>query len=107
MGDGTFFVIGVIIFGAAFGVVRSRLRNPLSDYGSCCSRDSAPRCSCPGVSPSLAAPFARKIAERAYRHLVWLFSAITAAIGPVLGGWVDRAGFLGARSFFINLPASL
>ena len=68
-------------------------------------RASAARCLFPEASPSSAATFGEE--ERGRAIGTWSgFTSITAAIGPVLGGWlVEHASW--RWIFFINLPLAL
>ena len=85
------------------GVVRPFPRRLASSSRLAPCRASAPRCSFPGSLSLISASF--PAAERGRAIGTWSgFTAITAAVGPVLGGWLVQ--HLSWRwVFFINLPA--
>ena len=87
------------------GMVRTGARHPAVDCRARCSRASAERCWSPEAWRSSARIFLKQ--ERGRAIGTWSgFTSITAAIGPVLGGWFTEHGSW-RWVFFINLPIGL
>ena len=99
------FVAGLILFALGFRMVWTRRIDPSAD---CCAWGSRYRCGVAGAREAWrlsALPFQRN--RRGHAIGTWSgFTAITAAVGPVLGGWlVDHASWRWV--FFINLPIAV
>ena len=98
------FAAGVVIFSASLGLVRTRAQHRAA---YCCQglQGIGGALLVPGSLALISANFSEK--ERGRAIGTWSgFTSITAAIGPVLGGWFIEHGSW-RWVFFINVPLGL